>query len=137
MIPSAQQHQAAAKILCETAIPLLQKAGQRTVADSLAQILQGFSVNNLQAAAQLCKLLPRYDIADFWQSMDWMEENPSPETTRAFLAALYSQTLIALGNWRVCFEFGASRPVVETSHDAIAFLAAELIQKKKSQRTDT
>ncbi|WP_395794757.1 hypothetical protein [Aquimonas sp.] len=124
-MPSKEQ---AASALCIATIPRLLSSGHVDVADKLANIHGFLKSGAMEQVFEVYRTLPRHDIADLWESMDWMlsEDERTPVRERALTAAYYNQTLRALGDLRVSLLYGFQRPVVESSPAAVQQLADEL-----------
>ncbi|MEH6460104.1 hypothetical protein [Chitinimonas sp. JJ19] len=134
MLCSPLTHLDVAVLLCGAVIPMLEKAGQSQVAHQLGEIREALAQEHLAHAATLSRLLPRYDIADFWEPMDWLEDQAHWVEEKALLAACYSRALRALGNWRVNYEFGFDRPLMEVSDQSIKAEAARLLVEREQRR---
>ncbi len=81
--------------LCEHRIPLLLEAHQLRFANQIERVAKALGASDLDSAVSICRQMPRKNIADFWQSMDWMEEHPVPFESKETLPAHCSQTLKA------------------------------------------
>lgn len=121
--------QEAALALCSATIPRLLSSGRVDVADKLASIRDLVQDGALTQAFETCRSLPRYDISDLWESMEWMlsEDERVPVQEKALTAAYYNQTLRALGDLRVSVLYGFQRPLVDSSPATVQQLAAELV----------
>lgn len=111
---------------------MLDEARCANVGQKLNEIRKELECHNLQNAFNLYRLLPRYDIAGFWENWDWMEEeaNRTPPEQKALLAAYYQRTLEALGDLRVTVLYGRNRAVVDASRESISKLAKTMVEEK-------
>lgn len=118
--------------LCSVASEMLGQARCLDVSEKLKEIRKELESNDLQHAFYLYRLLPRHDIAGFWDDWDWMEEDATrtPIEQKSLLAAYYQRTLEALGDLRVTVLYGRNRPVVDASSDAISKLAKTMVEEK-------
>ena len=122
----------AAVTLCSVASSMLDEARCADVAQKLSEIQKELECNNLQNAFDLYRLLPRSDIAGFWEDWDWMEEEAhrTPLEQKALLAAYYQRTLAALGDLRVTVLYGRNRAVVDASRESVSNLAKTMVEEK-------
>jgi len=119
----------AAMSLCAATAARLVLNGHADIANKLAAIDSLIKDGALSEAFEAYRNLPRFDVADFWESMDWMlnEHERTPVQEKALTAAYYNQTLKALGDLRVSALYGFQRPLVDSSPAAVQQLALDYL----------
>jgi hypothetical protein len=129
----------AAMTLSTVTASRLALTGNSEVANKLVAIVGLVQGGSLFEAFEAYRNLPRYDVADFWESMDWMidEHERVPAQDKALTAAYYNQTLKALGDLRVSVLYGFQRPLVDSSPVAVKRLALDYLEALEMRANGT